>query len=130
MTCRAYGLLSLQEIDDAERHYRGKIPDEWLGRFLRLERSIMCPKVRVVETEKMARHIENLVLNRYLKKLIELSRGLELFEEEHRRVLEKITGKSQIIVWTWGGYNALRSRSVAWMEEHLEAFWRSVKLAE
>jgi len=130
MTCRAYGILSSEEIDDTEQHYRDRIPDTWLDRFLRIERSTMCPKVRVVDTEMMARHIENLVVNRYVRKLIELSRGLNLFGGEQRRVLEEITGKSEIIVWTWGGYNALRSRSAAWMKDHLEAFWRSVKLAE
>ena len=130
MTCRTYGILSPEEIDDTERYYRGRVPDRWLDRFLRLERSTMCPKVRVVDTEMMPRHIENLVVNRYVRKLIELSRGLNLFGEEQRRVLEEITGKSEIIVWTWGGYNALRSCSAAWMKDHLEAFWRSVKLAE
>ena len=130
MTCRTYGVLSSKEVDGAERRYRSVIPNAWLDRFVRLEQSTMCSKVRVVDSEKMARHIENLVGNRYLKKLIELSRGTDLFGEERRRILERATGKSEIVVWTWGGYNALRSRSAAWMKDHLEDFWRSVRLAE
>ena len=128
MACRSYGVLSSEEVDDAERRYRGVIPDAWLDWFLRLQESTICSNVQVVEPEKIARHTENLVAHRYTRKLIELSQGFDLFGEERRRILERITGQSELVVWTWGRYNALRSRSSAWMESDLGNLWWSMQM--
>lgn len=131
LICRTYGVMTPQTIAQAAERHRGSLPEEWIAGFVRRESGMICPRVRVLEPEKVARHAENLIDLTYERELIRLSQRVELAGEEHRQLFAQITGRSTWpLWWTWGGFNAIRFAPLDWFRTQFEGYWKKAWLVE
>lgn len=131
LICRTYAVMDRQRIDQALARYRDLLPETWLKGFARREGSMLCPRVRVMQPEKLEQHIYNLITAYYERVLRRLHLKAELAGPERRELLCKLTGcRDWPLNWTWGGFNALCAAPVDWVRAHLKSYWKKAELRE
>ena len=131
LICRTYGVMNLQAIAVAAAATRGAVPTEWVDRFVRRESGMVCPRVSVVEPEKLEQHAIQLVTAGYERVLSRLSSELELAAGERRTIFRRATwGRAWPVRWTWGGFNAVCSAPLEWMRSSFKSYWRGAALAD
>ena len=129
LICRTYGVLSSERIMEAVDRYREVVPGKWLVRFLRVEKNAVCPKVKVLEEEKLEQHTEYMVAGAYVQRLVKLSTDIDICEGPQREVLLETVRRSPIW-WSWGGYNVLRFSSVEWFQREFPEYWQAAYLVD
>lgn len=131
LICRTYAVMDPQRIAQALERYRELLPEPWLKGFARREGGMLCPRVRVMQPEKLEQHIYNLITTFYERALRRLHGGLELADPERRELLFKLTGRRDWpLNWTWGGFNALCAAPLEWMREHFKGYWKKAELMD
>lgn len=131
LICRTYAVMDRQRIAQAMERYRDLLPETWLKGFARREGSMLCPRVRVMQPEKLERHIYNLITSVYERALRRLHLKLELAGPERRDLLGKITGRRDWpLNWTWGGFNALCAAPVEWVRAHFKGYCKKAELMD
>jgi Fe-S-cluster containining protein len=131
LICRTYAVLDRQRIDQALERYEGVLPEMWLKGFARREGSMLCPRVRVMQTEKLEQHIYNLIAAYYERALRQLHLEVELAGPERRQLLFRITGRRDWpLNWTWGGFNALCAAPLHWLREHFKSYSKKAELMD
>lgn len=131
LICRTYGVMSAEAIAGAAARHDGRVPREWIDGFVRRESSMACPRVRVLEPEKLERHAANLIGFSYERELLRLSHLVGLAGGERRRIFSRVTGGAAWpLSWTWGGFNAIRHAPLAWLRRDFDAYWRRAWLAD
>ena len=131
LICRTYGVMNLQTIAVAAAANGAAVPREWVDRFVRRESGMVCPRVTVVEPEKLEDHAVQLITAGYERRLNQLSAGLELASGERCKIFRRATwGRAWPVRWTWGGFNAVRGAPLEWMRENFKSYWRMAALAD
>lgn len=129
LICRTYAVMNMQTIDDAVTRYKGKVPDQWLRNFARREGGMVCPRVVVTQSEKLARHVENLVTSAYERVLSRLSRKTDILEtSERKELVRRLIGSSLPERWSWGGFNAVTFAPMGWVKRNLRKYWKKSEL--
>ena len=128
MTCRTYGVLNEQRIDEAVAAHRNRIPSIELERFRRWERHHICPNVQVVEEDKLDAYMAHRIEFWYTKQLEVLSVKVDVIGPEKRQAFEEITGRPSVLSWTWGGFNTLRFSSAEAFVTQFPAYWKKAEL--
>ncbi|RKY73049.1 MAG: hypothetical protein DRQ14_04985 [Candidatus Latescibacterota bacterium] len=129
LVCRTYGVLGEEEIEEAIRRFGRGMPASWIEIFRRWEGSLVCPRVRVTEPEKLLHYMEGRIHYRYMATIEKLNEWVWLPQEERREEFRRISGKERVSRWTWGGFNALTLSPDDWFREEFPAYWRASKLA-
>ncbi|MCC7261647.1 MAG: YkgJ family cysteine cluster protein [Candidatus Latescibacteria bacterium] len=130
LICRTYAVMDRQRIDQALEQYRDVLPETWLKGFARREGSMLCPRVRVTQPEKLERHIYNLITSVYERALRQLHSTLELADGERRQVLRAAGHREWPLNWTWGGFNALCAAPMAWVQGHFKGYAKKAELMD
>lgn len=131
LICRTYAVMDRQRIDQAMERYRDLLPEAWLKGFARREGSMLCPRVRVMQPEKLEQHIYNLITAFYERALRQLHGKLDLAGPERRELLFKLTGRRDWpLNWTWGGFNALCAVPMDWVRAHFKGYAKKAELME
>ena len=131
LICRTYAVMNHDTIAEAARRHRGEVPEQWIRGFALREGNMVCPRVTVLEPEKLVRHAYNLLTLTYERALTALSRKVELASGERRKFIRKVTRRrSPPVRWTWGGFNSLRFASISWLQANLKRFWQDAELHE
>ena len=131
MICRTYGVMNPATIAQAVSRHRDMVPEDWLDRFARREGAMSCPRVRVMEPQKLERHAHNLIHFTYERELSRLSRGIEIADPLRQQLFAEITGRSTWpLRWSWGGFNALRFTSLEWLHRQFRKYWQSAELVD
>jgi Fe-S-cluster containining protein len=131
LICRTYGAMNPPAIVRESQRQQGVMPQEWIRRFARRELAMVCPRVAVLEPEKVARHARNLMEGRYESELERLSALVEIARGERQQLFAQVTGRSCWPVrWTWGGFNALRFAPLEWLRAHFGAYWKRAELPD
>ena len=131
LICRTYAVMDRQRIDQALVRYREVLPEIWLKGFARREGSMLCPRVRVTQPEKLERHIYNLITAVYERALRQLHTGLELAGPERREFWYQLSGRRDWpLNWTWGGFNALCAAPADWVRSQLKGYWKKAELMD
>jgi Fe-S-cluster containining protein len=131
LICRTYAVMDRQTIAAAAEAYKGRVPDRWIRGFAQRESGMLCPRVRVMEPEKLERHAHNLITSNYEQILTHLSRVVELGSGERREWFRRLSGwSSWPLLWTWGGFNTLRFSPLHWIKKSFKAYWKKAELAE
>ena len=129
LVCRTYGVLGPEEIEEAVRRFGGGMPAGWIETFRRWEGSLVCPRVRVLEPEKLPSYMEGRIHFRYMTLLEKLNERVCLPQEDRREEFRRISGRERVIRWTWGGFNALVRSPDGWFREEFLGYWRTSSLA-
>ena len=131
LICRTYAVMKVDTISSAATKSKGTVPEDWIHGFILRESGMICPRVTVVEPEKLERHAENLIHSRYERELIRLSREAELADADRWRIFHRVSSaKEWPLRWTWGGFNAICSSSMRWVREQFKSYWKRANLAE
>ncbi len=131
LICRTYAVMKVETISEAASKSKGNVPEDWIYGFILRESGMICPRVAVVEPDKLERHAENLIHSRYEKELTRLSRETELSDMERRRTFRQASkAKRWPLRWTWGGFNAICSTSMVWIRSHFTSYWKRAILAD
>ncbi|MSR83763.1 MAG: YkgJ family cysteine cluster protein [Candidatus Latescibacteria bacterium] len=131
LICRTYAVMDRQRIDQALVRYRDVLPETWLKGFARREGSMLCPRVRVTQPEKLEQHIYNLITGFYERALRRIHDRLDLAGPERRALLFRLTGRREWpLNWTWGGFNALCAAPADWVRAQFPEYWKKAKLVE
>lgn len=131
LICRTYAVMNHRTIAETAERNRGNLPQEWIDGFVLREGGMVCPRVEVVEPEKLERHSQNLVGFVYERELLRLSQAVELAGGERRSIFARLApGRRWPLRWTWGGFNALCSAPLAWVRRHFGAYWTSAELVD
>ncbi len=131
LICRTYGVLDRAAIDAAAQNLRGDRPAAWVDGFVRRESGMTCPRVRVLEPAKVARHVANLVDFVYERELTRLSQDLELADPERHALFARVSGdQAWPVRWTWGGFNAVRHAPLEWLRDQFDAYWEQAWLID
>lgn len=131
LICRTYGVMNSESIAGAAEAQRGRFPRDWVEGFVLREGGMSCPRVRVLEPEKVARHAANLIDGTYERELTRLSGKVELAEGERREIFQRVTGRAAWPWrWTWGGYNAVRHAPLDWLRAGFAEYWERAWLVD
>ena len=131
LICRTFAVMDRESIAVAAEAFKGRVPDRWIRGFVQRESGMLCPRVRVMEPEKMEQHVHNLVTSNYEQLLTHMSRVIGLGTGERREWFRRLSGWSNWpLLWTWGGYNALRFAPLRWIKKSFKSYWKAAKLAE
>ena len=131
LICRTYAVMTPETIEAAAEKHRGVLPDSWLKQFAIRESGMLCPRVRVLETEKLERHAYNLLTSTYERTLIRLSNQVALAAGARAQIIRRITRlRAWPVRWTWGGFNALSQAPVEWVKAHFKDYWRRAELKD
>lgn len=131
LICRTYAVMTPQTIAQAVERYRGQLPEAWLKGFARREGGMLCPRVRVMQPEKLERHAYNLITAAYERAFLRLHCQVELAGQERRQLFQQLTGRREWpLSWTWGGFNAIRFAPLEWVRAHFRKYWKKAELAE
>lgn len=131
LICRTYAVMTRDTIRQAADRNRGKVPREWVDGFVRREGCMLCPRVTVGEPEKIERHADNLVGFVYERELERLSGETPLPSTQRLGLFRRLTGQRRVPQrWTWGGFNSVYRRPLAWLEERLADYWKKAELAD
>ena len=129
LICRTYAVMNPDTIREAAQRHGGEVPEEWIRRFVRREGGMLCPRVTVMQPEKLIRHARNLVTGAYEHALSRLSHRLPLVTREREKLIRPlIRRRSWPLRWTWGGYNALTLTPLEWVRSKLKTYWRRAQL--
>jgi len=129
LTCRTYGVLNEQRIEEAVAAYKNRKPSIQLEHFKRWERHHICPNVQVVEQDKLGVYRAHRIEFWYTKQLEILSVMVDLMGPEKKQAFEEITGIPSVLSWTWGGFNTLRFSSAEAFVPQFSAYWKKAELA-
>jgi len=129
LVCRTYGVLGPEEIEEAVRRFGEGMPARWIEIFRRWEGNLACPKVRVLEPEKLPSYMEGRIHFRYMAMLEQLNERVWLPQEDRREKFLRISGRDRVTKWTWGGFNALVCSPDDWFREEFPGYWRASSLA-
>lgn len=131
LICRTYAVMDPRTIEDAVERHRGTVPASWLKEFAIRETGMLCPRVRVLESDKLERHAFNLLSSTYERALINLSGKVALAAGARAQTIRRITRRRNWPVrWTWGGFNAMTQASFEWVKEHFTDYWRRAELKD
>ena len=131
LICRTYAVMNQQSIDAAAEAGKGQVPQDWIDGFVLRERTMICPRVTVVEPEKLERHARNLVDQTYERTLVRLSRRVRRLAGERLQIfVHAARGGDWPVRWTWGGFNAIRMAPMSWVRRSFDAYWRRSELAD
>jgi len=131
LICRTYGVMNRASIARAAARHRGLVPDGWLKGFVQRESGMICPRVQLMQPEKLERHADNLIRFAYERELTYLSGDVELADGERRRIFEAVTGRrSWPLRWSWGGFNAVRFAPLDWLRRHFSSYWHKAELVD
>ena len=131
LICRTYAVMNHQTIEEAAQKHRGSVPKDWIEGFVLRESGMVCPRVVVVEPEKLARHSQNLIENTYESELIGLSRQLELTGPRRKGLLARLVGwRHWPLRWTWGGFNAVHFATGDWLRRRFKEYWKKAELGD
>ena len=131
LICRTYAVMNDQSIARAAEAGRGEVAQEWIEGFVLRERTMVCPRVQVVEPEKLERHARNLMDRTYERVLAQLGRRMNTLKGVRLQIFaEAAPGRGWPMRWTWGGFNAIRSAPLAWVRRNFSSFWRRSELAD
>ena len=109
----------------------GELSATSIRTFVRREEGMVCPRVAVMEPEKVAHHARMLIAGTYERELEKLSAGVEVADGERKRLFQRLSGKKTWpLRWSWGGFNALRFAPLAWVREHFAAYWQRAELPD
>lgn len=129
LICRTYGAMNPVSIAGQALAQQGVLPSAQIRAFVRREAGMVCPRVAVLEPEKVARHARMLMERTYERELAHISAGMELAGSERKRIFQQITGhKEWPLRWSWGGFNALRCAPLTWLRQHFAAYWKKAEL--
>ena len=131
LICRTYAVMTPETIEQTVEEHGGTLPDSWRKEFAAREAGMLCPRVRVMEAEKLRQHAYNLVTSAYERALIQLSKGVTLAADARAQFVRRITRSRRWPVrWTWGGFNSIAQASTEWMTEHFKGYWRRAELKD
>ncbi len=128
--CRTYGVLSRQDIASAQSHFAKELPTAWLEEFARDELRLVCPDILEVTVAQKPAYIAERAAGLDVRRLNRLNLPEQLHPRESSGEVERLTGKREIGIWTWGGFNALFASSDAWFASHFADYWQQAVLAE
>jgi len=129
LTCRTYGILNEQRIEQMVAVHSNRNPAIQLERFKRWERHHVCPNVQVVEEDKLDVYMARRIEFWYTKQVEILSVRVDIVGPERRQTFEEITGRPNVLSWTWGGFNALRCSSAEAFVTQFPTYWKKAELA-
>ena len=131
LICRTYGGLNPVSITREAQRNEGELSATQIRAFVRREAGMVCPRVAVMEPEKVAHHARMLIAGAYERELERLSDSVEIAGEQCKKLFQQFTGKKAWPVrWSWGGFNALRCASLEWVREHFAAYWQRAELPD
>ncbi len=131
LICRTYGAMNPVSIARQARAYQGALPSAPIRAFVRREAGMVCPRVAVLEPEKVAQHARMLIEGTYERELARLSTEVELAGGVRQVLYQRLTGRQEWPVrWSWGGFNAVRFSPLAWLRRHFAAYWKKAELID
>tara|TARA_B100001248_G_scaffold153847_1_gene115717 strand:+ start:129 stop:818 length:690 start_codon:yes stop_codon:yes gene_type:complete len=131
LICRTYGVMNPRSIQREAAHMVGQVPDRWIRDFSRREGAMVCPRVAVLEPEKVKLHAQRTADGTYERELTRLSLQVDVAVGERRTIFKHISGRRNWpIRWSWGGYNTVRFAPLKWLRAHFEAYWKRAELAD
>jgi len=131
LICRTYAVMNTESIALAVERHKGQLPADWIRRFVLRESGMFCPRVRVMELEKLDRHAKNLIESAYERELTRLSEEVELAGDERRAIFAAATGRrSWPLRWSWGGFNSVRFAPLEWLQEKFKGYWKKADLVD
>jgi len=131
LICRTYAVMNTDSIALAVERHKGQLPADWVRRFVLRESGMFCPRVRVMEPEKLDRHAQNLIESKYEQELTRLSEEVELADDERRSIFVAITGRrGWPLRWSWGGFNSVRFGPLEWLQEKFKDYWKKADLVD
>ncbi|OQY28599.1 MAG: hypothetical protein B6244_06740 [Candidatus Cloacimonetes bacterium 4572_55] len=122
--CRIYGILSADELEMAKSLYQKKLPESWLREFLRMDSCLICEKIRVNDSGKM-NYIDQRARGEDARALWKLSCQVPPHPREIE--VESLT-EGTLLIWTWGGFNALYASEESWFRSHFQEYWKKTAL--
>lgn len=130
LVCRTYGVVDREMVEGTAKAARGEVPSAWIRDFLFTERQTVCPHARPLEPEAKQAHADRMVRFEYEREMVALGRKHNPLNEERRRALEDVSGRTEITRWSWGGFNALLRSPREWFEENFKAYWKKTFLGD
>ncbi len=131
LICRTYGAMNPRSIGRQVKNLRGHIPDGWIRDFARREGAMVCPRVAVLEPEKVRIHAQNTADGTYERELTRLSLQVEIAAGERRDIFRRVSGsRAWPLRWSWGGYNSVRFAPLKWLREHFATYWKRAELVD
>ena len=131
LICRTYAVMNHQTIAGAAEAKKGLVPQDWIDGFVLRESGMVCPRVEVVEPEKLERHASNLIDATYERVLTQLSQKMELASGERAKIFRRVAWRrAWPLRWTWGGFNALCATPLDWLRSHFKNYWKKAVLAD
>ncbi len=131
LICRTYAVMNENTIAEAAQRHKGEVPEHWIRSFAMREGNMVCPRVTVLQPEKLVRHAHNLLTLTYERTLTRLSRKVELATGNRKKLIrDTIRRRSWPVRWTWGGFNALRFAPIDWLQSTLKSYWQRAELSE
>ncbi len=131
LICRTYGGMNpISTAREALRN-RGLVPVAKINAFVRRESGMVCPRVAVMEPEKVALHARMLIEGDYERELERLSAEIEVADAERKTLFQRLSGRSTWPVrWSWGGFNSLRFAPIEWLGQNFAAYWAKAELPD
>ena len=131
LICRTYAVMNHDSIEAEAERNQGNAPQDWIDGFVLRESNMVCPRVRVVEPEKLARHARNLIASAYELALAGLCRQVELADVQRKNLFQRLTGRTGWPQrWSWGGFNAVRSTRLKWLRTRFSRYWQRAELPD
>ena len=131
LICRTYGAMNPVSIARQAIAHQSDFPSAQIRAFVRREAGMVCPRVAVLEPEKVARHARMLMEGTYDRELARLSVEVELAGAERKRLFQWLTNRSEWpLRWSWGGFNALRFAPLTWLRRHFASYWKKAELID
>jgi Fe-S-cluster containining protein len=131
LICRTYGAMNPISIEREGQRNANKLPASWIRDFERREGGMVCPRVAVLEPEKVAAHARNVIDGTYERELERLSAEVEVADGERRDIFYRASGKAEWpLCWSWGGYNAVRFAPIKWLRDRFAGYWKKAVLPD
>ncbi len=131
LICRTYAVMNHQTIPRAAESNKGTVPQDWIEGFVLRESNMVCPRVRVIEPEKLEQHGRNLINSTYERVLTQLGHRVELAGGERLKIFRRVAWRrAWPLRWTWGGFNAICSTPLEWGRAHFKDYWKKAELAD
>ena len=93
LICRTYGGMNPVSIAREALRNEGELSATSIRTFVRREAGMVCPRVAVMEPEKVAHHARMLIAGAYERELEKLSAGVEVADGERKRLFQRLSGK-------------------------------------
>ncbi len=131
LICRTYGVLNSRSIKRQVDLLGKEVSTKDLRSFAIRESGMTCPRVAVLQPEKINSHAKNIVSGFYERELESLSSQVDIATGERRAIFRRVTGKTAWpIRWSWGGYNTVRFSPIKWLRKNFSLYWSKVVLAD